>query len=252
MFLQSYVAPVCLCEVDPNGGANIRELFGTAFLINDKGVFLTARHVLEDAYAKAQENGQIVGLIVKGEAGSSPKSGVAPIKSFEHAPAPYDVSIGTVHYQSPTLLRLAPIEIEPWQDVAAYGYPIHAVSGPASALGLNLRCHKGYIQRLLSPGDIPLGSHPDGFELSFLVARGISGAPLFVHRQDKDIVIGVCVGSFRTEQIEDEFVEISQNGSTYKEIKIKIDEFSTAQDIRPLHGWKPELLAGATLLEASA
>ena len=96
-------------------------------------------------------------------------------------------------------------------------------------------------------GDVPLGEHPDGFELSFLVSRGMSGAPLFIHRGGYDEVVGICVGSVRSEMIEDRHVEIQDNGREYQEISLKVDEYGHAHDVRGLRGWAPISLEGRTL-----
>jgi hypothetical protein len=250
MHLQSYVIPVCLYAIEAER-ATIKELIGTAFFVNGNGVFLTARHVLESAAVNASQKNLLVGLVLKDEGGKSAASVIAGVIQSEFAPEPYDIAIGQVNYQCETLLTLSPLGIEVWQEVATFGYPLHAVSGDPTALRLNIRCHKGYVQRLLQPGDVPIGPNPNGFELSFLLSRGLSGAPLFVHQQPKDIVIGVCVGSFRTELIEDEYLEVLENGASYKEVKLKIEEYGTAHDLRPLYDWRPILLNGLTLLEAS-
>ena len=250
MYLQSYVVPVCLYALE-GGRANIKELIGTAFLISGNGHFLTARHVIESAEANAAAKGLRVALVLKDEGGRSSSSVVADVTQREFAPEPYDIAVGHVHYHCETLLVLSSLDIDVWQDVATFGYPLHAVSGDPCALRLNIRCHRGYIQRLLRPGDAPMGPNPHGLELSFLLSRGLSGAPLFVHRQPKDVVIGICVGSFRTELIEDEQLEVMEDGSTYKEVKLKVEEYGVAHDLRPLYDWKPGILNGQSLLEIS-
>lgn len=250
MFLQSYVFPICLYRL-VNGKANIEELIGSGFFINDEGCFLTAKHVIESAISNATTKNNLVGLVLKGENGESKKSIICQLQGYEFAPDPYDVAIGVINYHCESLLTLEEKNVEPWQDVATYGYPLHAVSGTPESLKLNLRCHKGYVQRLLRPEDATLMPIPNGFELSFLVSRGLSGSPLFIHKQPKDIVVGVCVGSFRTELIEDEHLEVMENGSEYKETKLKIEEYGVAHDIRALHSWQPNILNGKSLLEAT-
>lgn len=249
MYLQSYVVPVCLVEITP-GNVRIDQLIGTAFFINSKGCFLTARHVIESAISIGAKKNLTAALVVKGDSGKSFESLAAPVTAYEFANTPNDVAIGKVNYSCETLLSLEHKDVEVWQEVATYGYPSSAVSGPVTGLRLNIRCHRGYIQRVLKPNDLPLGGNPEAFELDFLLGRGVSGAPLFIHAQPKDILIGVCVGSFRSELIEDELLQVDSNGSTYKELKIKIEEFGIAHDLRPLHGWRPTLLEGQTLLDA--
>ncbi|KFZ32122.1 hypothetical protein IDSA_05500 [Pseudidiomarina salinarum] len=250
MFLQSYVFPICLYSLI-DGKANIQELIGSGFFINDGGCFLTAKHVIESAVASATAKDCLVGLVLKGENGKSEKSVICELKDYEFAPDGYDIAIGVIDYHCESLLTLGERNVEPWQDVVTYGYPLHAVSGNPELLRLNIRCHKGYVQRLLRPEDATLTPIPKGFELSFLLSRGLSGSPLFIHQQQKDIVVGVCVGSFRTELIEDEYLEVMENGSEYKETKLKIEEYGIAHDIRPLHSWKPKILNGTSLFEAT-
>lgn len=225
---------------------------GSSFLINSVGHYLTVRHVLEAANEKAAETDRKVGLVLKADNGTSRESIVAPVGDFEHAPDPNDVTIGATGITTPTFLTLAPIDVEVWQEVATCGYPIHAVSGNVSGIRLNLRAHRGYIQRILYPADIPLGPQVHGFELDFAISKGLSGAPLFIHRQPKDLVIGLCAGSFRSEMIEDQHVEIVDGNTEFRETRLKIEEYGLAHDLRPLLQWKPSLLGGATLLEAAS
>ena len=248
MYLQTYVVPVCLYKAKQDS-ATILEVIGTAFFINKLGAFASARHVFETAAVISQRKTASWGLIVKLENGKSAKSGVMPVQHFDFAPKPYDFAVGHVAYQCDTHLRLSERSIEVWQDVATYGYPLNAVGGNIDALNVNLRCHKGYIQRLTQPNDIPVGEHPAGFELSFVLSAGLSGAPLFVYNGDVDIVIGVCVGSIRSEILEDQLEEIDEAGRVHRETRLKIDQYGLAHDIRPLLSWRPNGFGNLTLLE---
>jgi hypothetical protein len=207
--------------------------------------------VIESALVNAKAKGLSVGVVGKAMSGTSPASVACAVKEYEFAPDPYDVAIGITEYRTPTYLTLKEISVHEWTEVATLGYPLDAVSGAVAELNLNHRCLRGYIQRPLRPGDLHIGKHPDAFETSFLVGRGISGSPLFVHREPKDIVIGVCVGSSRSEIVEDEFTEIQNNGARYTEKKLKIEQFGVAHDIRHLLKWQPALLKGKTLGESS-
>lgn len=250
MYLQSYVFPVALYSVQ-DGEANVKEVMGTSFLIGKRGVFLTARHVMESAQANAKAKDLQYGLVVKGDDGNSPKSFIARPLFIEFAEAPYDIAVGQITYGFASTLTLQSVDVELWKEVATFGYPLNAVSGSPTDLRLNIRGHRGYVQRVLSPGDIPVGTSPAAFELSFLLGRGISGAPLFIHSNPQDIVVGVCVGSIRSELVEDERLEVMDNNSTYLELKLKIEEYGVAHDLRPLHDWRPVGLHGKSLLEES-
>lgn len=248
MFLQSYVLPVCSYRME-SGTATIEDLFGSAFFINRSGIFLTARHVLESGLVDAEKKGRTLGLCQKLDAGRSPKSGVAQLVEYEFAPEPYDVAIGRSTAGVETLLTLAPLEVDVWENVAAYGYPLNITDMEVEKISINLRAHKGYIQRLIRPGELKISKNPDAFELSFSLSRGLSGSPLFVHRKPKDIVIGVCVGTFRNEETDFELTEVDDDGRIYKESRLKIEQFGMAHDIRGLHSWRPKLLDGQSLIE---
>jgi len=246
MFLQSYVVPVCLYDIK-NDVAVLKSHYGTAFFINSSGIFLTAQHVLNSAYIDAKNKNLNVGLVVKDDNGKNIKSVIVDIKDKEYAPAPFDVAVGVTSYKCDSYLTFKEQDVSVWQDVATMGYPLNAVSGEPDALMFNLRVHKGYIQRVLPPGTLRLANNPESFELSFLLCKGLSGAPIFIHSGEKDFVIGVCVGSARTETLENEFSEIQENGDVYKEKIMKIEEFGIANDIRPLLSWKPSILSGKSL-----
>ena len=195
-FLQSYVIPVCLYE-EQSGAVFIREFLGTAFFVNSRGLFLTAAHVLKNALLRSTTTGWKIGLCQNGEEGLSPNSVMCPIREYEFAEKPYDIAIGISTMPSETLLTLTQLEVSAWQDVATLGYPSSIAGGDVERFDIGLRCLKGYVQRVVQPGEIKVAFHPISFELSFPVSSGLSGSPLFVHRTPKDILVGVCVGSIR-------------------------------------------------------
>lgn len=92
-----------------------------------------------------------------------------------------------------------------------------------------------------------LGVHPPGFELSFLLGRGASGAPIFTIPDE--IVIGVGVGSFKSEELDDEIVDVLDDGVEYREKRLKLEQFGYAHSMMPLLDWRPKLLAGKSLAE---
>lgn len=59
------------------------------------------------------------------------------------------------------------------------------------------------------------------------------------------------MGSMRSELVEDERLEVLENGSTNRELKVKIEEYGVAHDLRPLYKWRPAGLHGKSLLEES-
>ncbi|MEQ1496524.1 MAG: serine protease [Novosphingobium sp.] len=248
MFLQSYVVAVCTFE-RVGGIAEIRSLHGTAFFIGKSGLFLTARHVLEQAAECGRKNSWEVGLCVKGDNGRSKGEEVAVFTSFEYAPAPYDVALGTACYKPDSPLSLGLTEVSIWQEIAAIGYPTSASAKVGDALWMNLRGQRGYVQRTTLPRDMPIGDHPAGIELSFLIGPGMSGSPIF--NTQNETVIGVGVGAYRSEQIEDSIEEIDSNGGKYKELRLRIEQHGFAHALNGLLDWYPSMLDGKSLLEAS-
>lgn len=249
-FLQTHVVPVCVFE-DRKTSIYAHNLVGTAFFINHEGYFLTASHVLAQAFTLAKERGQLVGLVVKVGEAEAVKNAVAIIDEFENAPAPFDVSIGRIKFAPPTTFKLEKFEIDVWKDVATYGYPLSALGGQPEDFRINLRAHKGYIQRLTSPEDMKIGSHPHGFELSFNISPGMSGSPIFVYRGGNDLLVAVAVSSFRGETIEAETSEVLEDGSIFIESRRRIEEYGFAHDIRGILGWMPQMAGGRTLLQLS-
>lgn len=251
MFLQSTVVPICTYRVE-NGRATVLDVLGTAFFIDRVGHFLTARHVtaLGDA---ALKQGLNVGIVVKDDGGKDHNSLIAPITAVEDAPPPYDVSLGKAPYKCEVAdLYLSNHQVELWHDVASYGYPLSAKGGPPENLTVNIRSLKGYIQRIIQPNELQelLGKHPAAYELSFLIGQGASGSPLFFMDQRKALVIGICVGSYRSEILEHMIKEIKDEKTIFQEKLVKIEQFGIAQIISPLlTRWRPELTGRRTLID---
>lgn len=248
MFLQSYVVAVCLFE-EREGQAHLHSLQGTAFFVGKSGLFLTARHVLENALHRSADSEQKVGLVVKGNNGTSANEEIVPIADFEFAPRPYDIAAGLVPYHPDSPLRFAPLNVSLWQEVATLGYPESAAVNEGQTLWMNLRAHRGYVQRCTLSRDVPLGEHPSGLELSFLLGPGMSGAPVFA--VPDEIVIGVAVGSHRSEEVEDSIVEVSEDGREFREKRVRIEQHGFAHCLTDLLHWRPNLFAGRSLVEAS-
>jgi hypothetical protein len=250
MFLQSTVVPICTYKVE-SGRATVLSTIGTAFFIDRNGHFMTAKHVIL-AGDVARKAGVKVGLVVKDDGGKLATSSVAPILSVEDAPEPFDVSIGSAGYKCDVAdLYLSSVLVDVWQDVATYGYPLSAKSGPPESFSANIRCLKGYVQRIIAQDELHAlsGKHPVGYELSFLIGQGASGSPLFYFEGNRSWVIGICVGSYRSEVTEHIISEVKEGGDTFTEKLTKVEQFGIAQAIHPLMlNWKPELSERKTLL----
>ncbi|MEO7503843.1 MAG: serine protease [Sphingomicrobium sp.] len=248
-FLQSYVVPVCTFE-QIGDQAHLRSIQGTAFLINDWGIFLTAAHVLTDAQAHASLHGQEVGVCGKSNGGTGEASIIARVFKHEIAPFPYDVAIGATQYSTQGPLRLGLRQLAPWQEVATLGYPLSAsLKDDDDALWMSIKAHRGYVVRTTLPRDMAVGDHPNGIELSFLLSPGMSGSPIFTIPDE--IVVGIGVGSFGSELTEHSIEEVDENGRTFKERRIRIEQFGFAHDITSLLDWRPAMLSGLSLLQAA-
>jgi hypothetical protein len=248
MFLQSYVTPICLF-VDEDGIANLRKLIGTAFFVGRAGYYLTARHVLEQAFAESVKDGREVGLVVKGNNGELDKDHVVKLNRYEFAPRPFDIAAGWVKYHPHSPFKVKPFEVHMWQEVAALGYPESASIMDGEALWMNLRGYRGHIQRPTVPRDMPSGRHPNGFELDFLLGPGSSGGPVFT---PDEVLIGVGVGSFKSEHLDEAITEIDDDGKVYREQRVRIEQFGFAHDISGLLDWRAEIFGGASLQEVAA
>ncbi|WP_154148447.1 S1 family peptidase [Roseovarius bejariae] len=247
-YLQSYVVPICTYDIDEER-ADLKRLHGTAFYFGANGFYLTARHVIEAALKAAEQDDVKAGLVVKSNHGQGLESMALDLKQYEFAPQPFDVAVGRSGYFPKTPLRTNMTEAHVWTDIAALGYPDSASVKDQDGLWMNVRGYRGHIQRPTIPRDIAIGTHPNGFELSFLTGPGSSGGPVFC--VDTETVIGVIVASFRSEHIEDQVVEVQSNGAEYREMRVRVEQFGFAHDIRGLLDWKADLFEGHTLSEIS-
>nr|WP_281397249.1 serine protease [Rhizobium paranaense] len=221
-------------------------MVGSAFFCGSKGCFLTARHVMDQATAEAEKEGWLIGLCAKADNGQSVDSVIYPLSLWEFAAHPYDIAIGRLDYFPGTPLFAKSAHVGIFEEVRSLGYPssVHVKDG--DALWLNLRGQNGQVQRLTLPRDM-ISSHPDGFELSFLLSPGMSGCPVYTLDGN---VIGVGVGSFGSRIVEHELSEVDDNGHKFTEQRLRIEEFGFAHDLRGLLDWTPELLGGMKLSEA--
>lgn len=248
-YLETFIVPVCRFDKS-SGNALIRGFYGTAFFVGRGGIFLTASHVMEEATQAVGEKGGFMGLCVRSPAISG--NVACPITSVEAAAAPYDISVGTIDAEFPSLLTLGDVSAGVWQEVASYGYPSTAQNLSSSEFWMYGRGFRGYLHRQVKPGQLPGNPHPDGFETSFSMPQGLSGGPLFVRGPKSDVAIGVCVGVNRGETTEYMFEEVQANGQTLKEKRVRIEEYGLAHDLRPLLGWRPSNLGGRSLAEVAA
>lgn len=240
-FLQSVVAPIGR-YTETDAAFIVHKIHGTGFFVGTGGHFFTARHVLEDAFAEATSLGQKVGIFPLQETPLGKKNISIQIKTYERAPDQIDIAIGCTPYCCKSFLRLASPDVEVWQDVATLGYAEDVMNKTDEKYEIQQRVHKGYIQRKIPADRIRLGPKADSFELSFKITAGMSGSPLFIHKGEFDVVIGVCVGTSRSQIVDYEHIEIIDGGITYKERILRVEEFGLAHDIRPLMQWAPKTI----------
>lgn len=195
------------------------------------------------------KDGREVGLVVKGNNGELDKDHVVKLNRYEFAPRPFDIAAGWVKYHPHSPFKVKPFEVHMWQEVAALGYPESASIMDGEALWMNLRGYRGHIQRPTVPRDMPSGRHPNGFELDFLLGPGSSGGPVFT---PDEVLIGVGVGSFKSEHLDEAITEIDDDGKVYREQRVRIEQFGFAHDISGLLDWRAEIFGGASLQEVAA
>lgn len=248
VYLETYIVPVCGFK-EVSSSVLIRAVFGTAFFINDSGTFLTAQHVIDEARRNVAELGGFLGLCVRppGAAGSV----ACPVITTDAAAAPYDVCVGTIDAGFPTTLTLSNISVHTWSDVTTFGYPTTAQNVTPNEFWIYGRGLKGYLHRHAKAGQLQGGRHPDAFETSFAMPKGLSGAPLFVYNNPRDIVIGVCVGVNSGETTEFMLEEVQDNGEVRTERRVRVEEYGLAHDLRPLLDFRPVNLDGQTLVESA-
>lgn len=250
MLLQSFICPLVMYTQNDKGVAILDKLIGTVFFINQDGVFLTAKHVVQSALSISEGNGMSVGVVVKGEGEAYKESFITPLVSYDFYNDNVDVCIGSVNYKTPTELFFSYNKmVGIFSDVLSFGYPIDAVH---NGVFYEDRALKGYIQReIKADRDSGLvNSGCDSYELNFVVSRGMSGSPLIkVNPDGKFIVVGICVGFNRSQTIDFERTEINDNGEIYVESIRKVIEYSRAPIIQGFWDWKPNILKGKSLIE---
>ncbi len=238
--LEDYVVPVVEATLETSL-ARLSKLFGTAFFINNEGLFLTARHVLEKAHASRGRESEI-GLNIRHPV--SGKNAYSPIVAYEFAPAPFDIAIGRSKYSAQSWFKTQEPENYVWLDVATLGYPETALNVTDQNFNIHLRALKGYVQRKIKTDELPSHRpHPECFELNFAVPNGMSGAPLF-SPQNAQTLIGVCVGSVDSEITVFSQTSVEEGNAHFKERVTRIEQYGIAHSVFPLMDWSPSILSG--------
>ncbi len=243
IFEQDITVPVIAYSVENEKRGRYEQVFGTGFFIDNKGTFLTCRHVIEslNKYLKANPDYK-AGLGVKPY--DLPMDEL--IKGFEISEVEYaennDVAIGYAKYKTHASILPPSEPAMPLLEIIAMGYPDTALVKKDDFMWVNLRVLKGIVQRNIRSNEIDFFSpHTEALELSFQVPACMSGAAL-VKRVDKRYreIIGICIGAYQTEQTVSMIEEIEENGKIFRERRVCIERFGFALDIKGILGWKPK------------
>jgi hypothetical protein len=177
----------------------LRQVIGTCFSIGG-GYFLTAAHVLQDAYQ------------CKWSGISFPYEGRWQGSPFLDTEILEDLDIGVFKAETPNikLLRWNDKSYPMLQAVQSIGYP-YAVD--FKNIRLTVRGFAGHIVSEQNFHD--LKGKPRIYELSFQAPRGLSGAPLFTVEKGMT-VSGLIIGNRTTEMLIYSDKEIISDGKSEK------------------------------------
>ena len=181
------------------------------------------------------------------------------ISTVDFAEAPYDVAVGYVKQPSRACFLFGDsAKTWMWEDVYTAGYPETAKHHQGMNITIDVRGHKGQVLRTIKPGHVLLEPHPAVIEVSFPIAKGLSGAPLVMRNAVDDdgqkipyfILVGVCVAKATYQLVDFSHTQVQDDGKEFKETTKRIEEYGIAHDLRPLANWSPESLGGVTLRDA--
>jgi hypothetical protein len=252
MLLQSFVTPIFTYVENAVGTPTALNLMGTGFFVG-KGILLTAAHVLQNATAEIKAgvaSGVCANPKILDEYGDSSDLFI-DIPKYDVADRPYDIAVAMTEYSMQMDRALGQIKVEIAHDVAALGYPESAFQKHQGTLFVQARAHRGYVQRVIPPNRLFIGeSSPPIFELDFAVTKGMSGSPLLVNTGEKELVVGVCVGSHTSRLVDYSTTYVDDGGHKFSEVQQKVQEYGLAHDLISLLDWRPKVLNGLSLGEA--
>ena len=95
--LEDYIVPVI--RVTRQGGeTKLERLYGTAFFINDQGVFLSASHVMRAVEHDVSEKGGELVLVMR-KPGDKLSVYQGKVNAFSFADDPFDIAVQAFRYQ---------------------------------------------------------------------------------------------------------------------------------------------------------
>ena len=215
--LKKYIFPL-VAITQPGSPLKIKRFIGTGFWIDEDGLFLTCKHVIESladdempaiAQPFSQRSDRFI-PVTKATCHSSHDVavGVAPKSAVEGVLPRYSGDLG---------LGL---------DVQAFGFTDAGREG--RTMNLDPRLLRGYISRF--SGD-PFGlPSPSLIEVSFGSPCGFSGTPLLVDTE----VVGMMYSNIESKLQSFSINETEEDGSTFRETAYRIYEYGTAHYLADL------------------
>ena len=229
--------------------SEVYRLFGTAFLISDTGLTLTAYHVISNGARVCQQRGWTLSLIGKDHSGMAVTSVATPIRMVIKGDEGSDVCVIGSEYKAPAQYTVSRKKPGLWQRVATAGYPEETVFGEVPEIWLPLRGQKGIIQREIPSGPLLHLSSSTTYELSFTVASGMSGAPLFTYPGEKIEVVGILNGTYESEYQISEMKDVRDDGSIYQETRLSLNRYGIAVSIHHILSAPLHIEGGVTTVE---
>jgi len=185
--IRDYVFP--LVEVE---GSDVKRFLGTAFLIGNRGVGLTAAHVLRDS-----DDEQVVGLFVDRRTWFP-----VGVLNWEIHPVEDVAALRLEGTEWNSFMCLSNSSEGQSLHYRSFGYPVDAMYDLSrngyAARRPDLVYSEGYVRRRLScflPGLVGTSF----YELSAVAGSGCSGSPILKFVQPVWPVVGIYVGERRNE-----------------------------------------------------
>jgi len=194
-----YVFPVFGGEADINGNFEPKDIYGTAFYINNN-FFVTCCHTMECA----TKNHGLIKLGYQNELGNLSFAEITDFESFNEN----DSAVLVAEIQSAKPYPWLTNKLAMLNDVISFGYPYGLDNENFEVL---VRSFKGHIILVGFYNRFP--KKPPHYELSYQCPRGLSGAPLVFLYQGKPYICGMTIGNEITDMIVSSFREVDSEGN---------------------------------------